>query len=501
MLRNRAFALSHSSLVSKGSQRRGNMLTMFAILLPAILGLTGLVIDYGVLRVKYRHVQHAADSAATAAASALFDGLSSAQAILSAKEYVADFTDMSGATVNVQIPPADGPFVGQSGYAQVQISLPVSTFLMQSVGGNGSYIVRASAVAGNKNVTAGAAVVVLDPDPPGLTMPTVVGVTLPATPSLSLGGLEVLGVGQLRVNGAVLVDTKWSGVDENGAPAGESGGLLRAAVTCMPVVSLTSLAANDIRVTGGVDNQNNYVNFNGGQSSPLRANKRPVPDPYSSLPVPSTSSDPAHVSTTQYGGVNVLLPLGVTTLNPGVYDYINIVTGIVNMKSGVYIIRGKHPVTGISLNVTGGVISGNGVMFYITDSSAYSASTGFPDSTTDSSTATPLALTDVPPSVVLNAGLLGGQFSPMNNGSVYDGILLFQNRTDRRIMVIVGKTLLSTGSFTGTTYAKWGHVVFTGIGTFDARFVVGSMRFLTVLDMTMQPSSLLPAAQDVYLAH
>ena len=65
---------TQSVLVAAGttvarSHRRGNMLTMFAVLLPAILGLTGLVIDYGVLRVKYRLVQHAADSAATAAAS------------------------------------------------------------------------------------------------------------------------------------------------------------------------------------------------------------------------------------------------------------------------------------------------------------------------------------------------------------------------------------------------------------------------------------------------
>lgn len=483
------------------SLRAGNMLPFFVILLPSILGILGLVIDASMMRVKSRLIQNAADAAAIAAAAALTDGQSIADASSAAANAVNNNNGLGSANVSVQIPPVDGPYVGQTGYAEVQVSMVVPTFVIQALGNSGSYTVRATSVAGNRASTTGADVVVLDPNPPGITVPPVLGISLPPTPSLSLGGLEVLGLGQVKINGAVLVNTTWGGVDQTGSSVGEPS-LLRAAVTCMPLVSLTTLATTNLRVTGGVDDQKNYVNYAAGQKSPLRANQKPVPDPLAALPPPTTAVDPVRVSATMKGGVSVTtLPfLGVTTLQPGVYDYINITVGSVVFQSGVYIIRGKHPLTGISLNVTAGSVTANGVMFYITDSSSYSASTGAPDVGNGSTTPAPLSVTQVLPSVVLDVGVLGSQFSPLSGtGSPYDGILIYQNRTDRRIIIISTDTLLTSASYGGTVYAKWGHVIFAGMGTLDARFVVGSMRLITVGNFTLQPSQLLPAAQDVYL--
>lgn len=482
--------------------RAGKVLAMFAILLPVILGILGLVIDGSMLRTQYRRAQHAADAAASAAAAALADGQNTAAAQTAAVSYVQTYNELSTATVLVNIPPTSGAYAGQTGYVEAQVSLPVKTYILPAVGMAATNVIRSTSVAGHQAATTGAAVVVLDPNPPGIDLPTIAGISLPATPSLSLGGMEVLGLGKLRVNGAVHVNTTWGGVDENGDPAGEDCGF-RDALTCMPLLSLTRLDALDIRVTGGVDNEKYYGNYQSGQKSPLRANRKPVPDPYAALPVPTTSVDPNHVSGAVKGGVAVIgLPLiGLpTTLSPGVYEWIQITGGNVTFQSGVYIIRSRHPLTGISLQIVGGQVRADGVMFYITDSPNYSPSTGAPDATADTNLSPPLALTDATPSVVMNAGLLGSRLSPLSGtGSVYDGVLLFQNRADRRIIAIVREVLLAPGPFSGTVYAKWGHVIFAATGTLDAKFVVGSMRFANVLDVTLQSSQLLPPARDVFL--
>jgi hypothetical protein len=77
-------------------------------------------------------------------------------------------------------------------------------------------------------------------------------------------------------------------------------------------------------------------------------------------------------------------------------------------------------------------------------------------------------------------------------------MLVCQRRNDRRPIVIAHTSLLG-GEFEGTTYAKWGHVIFVGQGAYDARFVAGTMRILALIDVTLAPTDLLPAAQDVYL--
>jgi hypothetical protein len=76
---------------------------------------------------------------------------------------------------------------------------------------------------------------------------------------------------------------------------------------------------------------------------------------------------------------------------------------------------------------------------------------------------------------------------------------LFQRRQDRRPVVFVQENLLSGGTLQGTIYAKWGHVIVAGIGTYDARFVAGTMRLIALLDLTINPSNPFPAAQDVFL--
>src|SRR6185436_13765683 len=106
--------------------------------------------------------------------------------------------------------------------------------------------------------------------------------------------------------------------------------------------------------------------------SPLEANRLPVPDPLSHLPVPTTGTP--GTSSTLYGGVQVVqLPLInlPRDLYPGIYDWIEIVSGTVIFHPGVYVIRGAKPDTGIGLNIKAGTVTAAGVMFYVTNSAGY----------------------------------------------------------------------------------------------------------------------------------
>ena len=72
-------------------------------------------------------------------------------------------------------------------------------------------------------------------------------------------------------------------------------------------------------------------------------------------------------------------------------------------------------------------------------------------------------------------------------------------RQDRRPVVLIQENLLGPGTIRGAIYAKWGHVILAGIGTYDARFVAGTMRIVAVSNLTISPSTLFPPAQDVFL--
>jgi Flp pilus assembly protein TadG len=479
--------------------RAGNVLVLLAVMLPALLGIVGLVIDGGLMMANYRALQHATDAAATASAMDLRLGKSTVTATATANEFIHVSNQLPNASVVVHIPPTSGPFAGRAGYVEVSAETNYRSRFMPIVGGILNNTLRTRAVAGNSNVTTGASIVVLDPDPADLSIPPLPG--LPALPSL-IAGLEVEGLGRFSVDGAVLVNNGWGGVDENGDPAGNAAGPPYA-VSCMPALSTTRLLARDIRVVGGVDNQSNYGNFANGKASPLQANRLPVPDPYEGLPVPTTSSDSSNVNTTLRGSVTVTgLPVigPPVTLRPGIYQYIRIVSGVANFQPGVYIIRSKDPVTQMSLSMIAGTVNAHGVLFYITDSAGYDGVSGSPDSGDGETSPASPGAGALQPSVFIQAGLLGSGISELNSaGSPFDGMVIYQRRQDRRPIEIVHQSLVGSGSFSGVVYGKWAHVVFVGNGTYDARFVCGTMRVLTLFDSTLAPSQSFPRAKDVLL--
>jgi Flp pilus assembly protein TadG len=479
--------------------RAGNVLVLLAILLPSLLGIVGLAIDGGLMMAEYRALQHATDAAATAAAMDLRLGKSNATATAIANELIHDANQLPSANVAVRIPPTSGTFAGQAGYVEVEAVSNYRSRFMPIVGGLLNNTLRTRAVAGNSNVTSGGAVVILDPDPADLSIPPLPGV--PALPEL-IAGLEIEGVGRLSVDGAVFVNNGWGGVDENGDPAGNSAGPPYG-VSCMPVLSTTQLSARDIRVVGGVDDQDNYDNFVNGKASPLQANRLPVPDPYEGLAVPTTTSDSTNVNTTLRASVTVTgLPIigPPVTLRPGIYQYIRVSSGIANFQPGVYIIRGIDPATQRSLSMEAGTVNAQGVLFYITNSAGYDGISGAPDANDSESPPAIPGTSSLPPSVFIQAGLLGSGISGLASaGSPFNGMVIYQRRQDRRPIVIAHQNLVGSGAFSGVVYAKWGHVTFVGNGTYNARFVCGTMRVLTLFNSTFAPTQLFPPAKDVLL--
>src|SRR5262249_22562801 len=135
-------------------------------------------------------------------------------------------------------------------------------------------------------------------------------VPLPSLPTLT-AGMEIEGLGQLKVDGAILVNNEWGGKDEHGDTVSDTG--FTYGVACMPILPTTRVLARDIRVVGGVDNPDNYRNFTSGKQTPLHANRLPVPDPFSGLPVPSVAADANNVNATVRNPADVIVvSLGTT---------------------------------------------------------------------------------------------------------------------------------------------------------------------------------------------
>lgn len=481
-------------------RRGGKIMVTFAIMLPVILSVLGLLFDGGLLMRDHRSTQNVADAAAMTAAVELQLGNSTDDAIDAAELFVVDQIGYGDADVTVAIPPSSGTYAGRTGYVEVTITRMYQSRIIRLVSDVAQYDYSARAVAGLETATAPTALHILDPDPSELviaSLPTI----LPG-PLALIAGFEIEGVGEVSVDGAVIVNTQWAGVDEDDNPVGDKWGPPYAA-SGMPLLPLTRLRARDIRVAGGVDYVDNYAHFEDGEASPLDANRLPIADPFETLEIPSITSDPDNVDPTEYGGVTVLnlAPIGpATTLRPGVYDWIQVIAGQVVFEQGVYIIRDAHPITGISLNFAAGKVTAEGVMFYVTDSPGFNAETGSPD--VNDSIDTPPAPTvgAVIPSVVIAGTLINSKITPLNDpGSPFHGMSIFQRRNDRRPLVIAHQNLILGGEFGGQVYAKYGHATLVANGTYDASFAVGTMRIVTVANSSITPSNPLPAATDVFL--
>ncbi len=468
-------------------RRSGSILVWSAFLLVALIAMVGLVIDGGLMMAAYRQCHNAADAAALAAAMDLMLGRSEAEAAATAVNFVTDaeHNNLPDATVVVNVPPTQGPYAGSPDHVEAIVTYPFPTYFVHVVmpGHNRDQSVRAWAVAGFEWITAGEGVMALDPT---------------AWP-----GLNVSGGGRIKILGRIIVNSEGGGVDENGDPSNMAllghnkwGAKVGTCPLC-PFGARRGVFAKDIQLVGGVDTPESFKNIDPlNPKSPLRCNGLPVPDPFANLPTPSTANG---VDPTDWGTVKVTNAglkqgppswedpdTGEVTLQPGVYEQLTVTGGDVTLMPGIYVLSGSN---NNNLSLTGGEVTGEGVMFYNTGAD-YNPNDGSPDAGDP-----PDPMNQSPPpkhpatdfgDVTLNASMHfftpSMHFTPIDTETfsypnpeinVFDGILFYQRRANPEPVRIEGS--LQEGVLEGTIYAKWSHFTIAGQGTCNAQFIVGSI--------------------------
>jgi hypothetical protein len=446
-------------------------LAIFILGLPMLFGMTGLVIDSGLLMATQRTAQNAADAGALAAAMDLFKGYSSSTAIATGTTYIQTYNGLSSSTVTINIPPKSGPYTGNAAFAEAIVSVPYSTSFIQILGVGSSQNASARAVAGYESVASGEGAIVLNPN---------------VQPGIAINGNNT----RLLVNGLITVNSLGGGVDQYGRAVTSSlGGY--AFRTQTSTQSTAPVAAVAIQVAGGIDNIDNFRTYDATfapnyydpsvTDRPVFANLQTLaPDPLATLATPTTSNGVVQTYPQYLGGGNwgtasspqkVTIGNGDTvTFNPGIYQQIILNGGNVTFNAGVYVLgpglgNGNGQQT---LSVSNGAtVNGTGVVFYNTGSDYVSS--GLPDSGDGSTLGTDNNANFG--SIAVNGGTIN--LSPPAPGANFAGVLFYQRRWNTQDLSVGGNS--NTVNLTGTVYDKWGNLTLAGQGQYNAEFVVGSM--------------------------
>lgn len=450
--------------------RPGKIIPLFVVLLPALCGMAGLVVDTGLLLAAHRQVQNAADSAALAGAHRLLRGDTNNTARTEAINFVTNYNGLTNATVTVNIGPTQGSYAGQSKYVEVHVSNTVATAFLGAVGISTS-TVSARAVAGVESARINEAGVLFD--------------------STSFPGLKLESGATLTVNGSLVLNSPGAGYDQYGNWL--SWGSPYPAYA-LELGSGATLKAKYLQIKGGVNSVSSIQNYTTGGSMPLYSAAGTAADPGLSLPVPMTSNVTSITNWTRQAPMELSAASG-TTLYPGVYQDISIINNaVVTFSPGVYIFCPQS--IGQGLRISGNpTITGNGVMFYFTGNTYLSPSPGYYDNldggvnlNSDGWTVpwppdpnfTTMAFAQLrinTTNATINLSGLSDNSSPFNN------VLFFQRRRPpydySPYSPAYGFQLVNGGTATvfnlsGFAYCKWGGCIL-GQGTYGAHFTVGTM--------------------------
>ena len=465
--------LPRKPTASNRRQRAAAILVWFAILLPLLLGMIGLVIDAGLLMASHRHLQNSVDAAALAGAHDLLTGLSESEATATSRQFVTSLHDLSDATVTVSTPPVNGPYAGQAGYVEVIAEQESQAFFMPLLSGiHKSPRARARAVAGAEQNDVLDGIIALDPrtGPPGLS---------------------VTGNAELSSTGRVIVNSENGGIDENGNPLDE--GQPGAAAFVSP---FAGVRAEEVYLVGGANRVDRFQNIEPGGAFPLKTGQLPLPDPLRHLPTPTIgngvldvrrgspvvtkdgiqlnnasdhSDSPNYVETNESTGDQTLV------LHPGVYSSIDITGGKVRFQPGIYVLAADREQP-YSLRILAGDIEAQGIMFYNTRE-GYDATGGFPDAL-DGERPGEADGEDVG-RIRIDASLGFSAIDTRQHDygdassliSAFNGMLFYQRRRNTATMQIQGFSQDKT--INGAIYAKWATLRMPAGGTINSQIVVG----------------------------
>lgn len=291
------------------SRRTGNVVVLVAVSLVAFVGICGLVIDGGQLMAERRQAQNAADAAALAAATDLYNGVPPGLAKPTGVTY-ATRHGYSDEAVDIAIPPNTGPHRGDTNFVEVKLTVDVPTFFIKVVYPPAAQV-KVRAVAGLDRAPASGA---------GL-----LGLNGGASGAMTLSGSATI-----NVNGSNL------GVSSSSATALTGSGSAK-------------ITAPTIDITG------NYTLSSTSQLiGTVRTGAPASSDPLASIPAPDPNAQPLRSAS------KLNLVATTATLQPGRY------VGGIAMSSGanVTLQPGIYYIDDGAFTVSSSTLTGNGVMIY-----------------------------------------------------------------------------------------------------------------------------------------
>jgi len=438
-----------SSTTEQGAAARGQVLVIFALTLGVLILFAALAFDVGLMLVQRRDQQNAADAASLAGSYFLptnaAKARSSARAIATANGY----TQGGNVTVTVNIPPTSGPRTGQVGAIEVVIGDNRPSVFGGIIGVAG-WDIGARAVAVNQDGVGGSfAMLALEPS--------------------ACDALLVSGNGAVVANGNIQVNSTCT----TGAMRRQGGGDISVTAT-----GAACNVAGDIIDGGG----RGAITCAQNEGAPV------IPDPLLGLPEPPKPGYPADITrlsgtkTVPAGCPGAVAPALESTeldpltcqfpssyagttwrIYPGYYPGgFQLQGGTFYFEPGIYWIGGGGiQVNGngtVSISVaTGGTTLDSGIMFYNTENPEYGDECA-------AGTATAPAVMCIG-QIFLNGAQASVDFYPLDNGSIYDTLIVYQHRD----LDIPGDDLVLNGSTSvlqvrGTIYLPAGDVRVNGSG-------------------------------------
>jgi len=318
-------------------REQGQILVMVAILMTALLGFVGLVVDTGHLYAQRRQSQNAADEAATAGARDRFYGGSKDAAITAARSNASGNgfnNNGTSNTVTVHIPPTSGPHTGDSNYVEVVVWEQPRTLFIQALGVGGS--VKSRGVAGFVPVPKNYALLVLNP-----TMCSAYNQTSSSTLTINGGGAMINSSCQPSAN--------------------QGGGSL------VTADYLDYYSAGSWLLANNADTSVPPSSVGAQISDPLASLTNPIPCAQNGTPVGCIARSTDSTGTANNPRLTHITANAPVTLHPGTYYGGLKFTGAgsITLEPGLYVIAGG----GLDYSATSS-ITGNGVTIFNTYDSA-----------------------------------------------------------------------------------------------------------------------------------
>jgi hypothetical protein len=283
-----------------------------SLLLAVLAGFVGLVVDGGGVAAEQQLVRNAADGAALAGGYAIFRQGSTLAAATTAAQQVVVADGLPIGDVTMAYLDAGGAVTATASLVrtvQATVSDARPTMFLRILGVATTQVAAAAQVGGGAGTVAPCALCAI---------------------SASTTGVTVGGGGTLNVTGASLI------VNSTASPN-------------ISVGTGGTLSAPSIVEVGGPPT-------NTGTITPAPISGSAVSDPHATAPVPAVAGS----------AVSYTAPAGTPTIAPGVYSGITVATGAsLTLSAGVYVLSGP-------INMSGGSITGSGVMIYLA-CSAYPA--------------------------------------------------------------------------------------------------------------------------------